>query len=127
MPKQISILLVDDEADFLASMSYWLEAKGFAVQSVSNGPEAIKRIKLQAPDIIFLDIIMPEMDGATVVQKIREFNKNLPVILMSAYVQESRDEKKDNFYGVSRIFYKDDGFAKALSLLEAELKIKHTP
>ena len=122
MDKQIRILLIDDETDFLESMAFWFKSKGYAVTSMSNSKEALRMIQAIAPDIVFLDIIMPEMDGLTVLKKIREFNKTLPIILMSAFVDESKDEKKDNLYGVSHIFYKDDGFSKAQDLLESALK-----
>ncbi|MGD9015412.1 MAG: response regulator [Candidatus Omnitrophota bacterium] len=122
MDKQIKILLVDDEPDFLESMSFWFKSKGFLITTVSNGKDATKMVKAFSPDAVFLDILLPGIDGIAVLQQIREFNKSVPVILMSAYVRKSIDAKKDNLYGASQIFYKEDGFPKALELLESALK-----
>jgi len=122
MDKQIKILLVDDEPDFLESMSFWFNSKGFLVTTVSNGKDATNMVKAFSPDAVFLDILLPGIDGVAVLKQIREFNQSVPVILMSAYVRKSVDAKKDNFYGASQIFYKEDGFPKALELLESALK-----
>ena len=122
MDKPIKVLLVDDEPDFLKLMSHWFKSKGFSVINVSNGNDALKIIKTLPPDVAFLDIIMPEMDGLTLLKKIREFNQTLPIVLMSAHVEKSIEQKKGDFYGVSHIFFKEDGFPKALELLEVVLK-----
>ena len=122
MDKQIKILLVDDEPDFLEVMSHWFKSKGFLVTTVPNGKDVTNMVKAFSPDVVFLDILLPGIDGVAVLQQIREFNQSVSVILMSAYVRKSIEEEKDDFYGVSHIFYKEDGFPKALELLEAALK-----
>ena len=121
MNKEIRILLVDDESDFTESMSFWFKSKGYSVTSVSNGKDALKTIKENPPDIVFLDIIMPNIDGLAVLKMIREFNKTLPVIMMSAYLQGSEGEREEDLRGSSGVFYKDEGFSKALALLESAL------
>jgi len=122
MDKQIKLLLVDDEPDFLESMSTWFKSKGFLVTTTTNGKDAPKMVEAFSPDVVFLDILLPGIDGISVLKQIREFNQSVRVILMSAYVRKSVDEKKDNFYGASQIFYKEDGLDKALELLESALK-----
>jgi CheY-like chemotaxis protein len=119
--RNIKILLVDDEADFIQAMSYWFKSKGYSVLSAGNGQEALKLIKESPPDIVFLDINMPVMDGYQTLKCIREFNQDLPVIIISAYVddQRARDTVR---YGVSGIFYKGKDFAEGLSLLESALR-----
>ncbi|MGD9015719.1 MAG: response regulator [Candidatus Omnitrophota bacterium] len=122
--KTCSILLVDDEPDFTESMSFWFKSKGYSVNSVHSGEDALRTIKSKAPDIVFLDILMPNMDGYTVIKLIREFNRILPVIMMSAYEKESNVKKKTNFYGVFGFYNKEEQFQKAEALLKAALKIE---
>ena len=126
MDKQISILLVDDEEDFPQTFSYWLKRQGYAVSVAHNGLEALEKIKKDSPDIVFLDLVMPNMDGYEVLKLIREFNQELPVIVMSAYVEDSRLQKKIDFYGASGIFYKGDEFQEASTLIKSALKTEES-
>lgn len=122
MDKEISILLVDDEPDFTQPMSFWLKSKGYSVKVASDGKIALKIMKEDAAlDIIFLDLNMPVMDGLEALKKIREFNKNIPVIIISAYVDDSRISEA-NSYGISGVFYKGKDFMEGLSLLETAIK-----
>ena len=123
MSKKIRILFVDDEKDFVETMCFWFKSKGFSVSLASGGEEALRMIRGNPPDIVFLDIVMPNMDGYTVIKLIREFNKTLPVIMMSAYEKESNVKKKTNFYGVFGFFNKEEEFSRALDLLNSALKI----
>lgn len=61
--KKEKILLVDDESDILEIVSYNLKKEGFEVLTTDNGKEAIKIAKKENPDLIILDVMMPEMDG----------------------------------------------------------------
>ena len=61
--KRNKILLVDDEPDILEFLEYNLKKEGFEVSTASNGNEAIKLAKKVIPDLILLDVMMPEMDG----------------------------------------------------------------
>ena len=122
MKSKIKILLVDDEADFRELMTSWLESKGYSVTAVSNGKSAIRMVGEEAPDILFLDLRMPGMDGIEVVKRIREFNKDVPVIIISAYVAELIPVETMS-YGISGIFYKGKNFEEALPLLESALRI----
>jgi len=66
------ILLVDDEEDILEFISYNLEREGFKVYSARNGVEAIKMAEKKKPDLIILDVMMPEMDGIVACEEIRK-------------------------------------------------------
>ncbi|MFC1592670.1 response regulator [Candidatus Omnitrophota bacterium] len=85
MEEKIHILLVDDEPDFIEPISFWLKANGYPVLIASNGQEALETVKKNKPDMVFLDIKMPGMDGIETLKRIREFNKELPVIILTAY------------------------------------------
>ena len=66
------ILLVDDEADILEFLSYNLKKEGYQVFTANNGKEAVEIAKKENPDIIILDVMMPDMDGIETCREIRE-------------------------------------------------------
>jgi len=68
---QSKILLVDDEVDILEFISYNLEKEGYKVYTAQNGAEAIKVAEKALPDLIILDVMMPEMDGIAACEEIR--------------------------------------------------------
>ena len=67
----LKILIVDDEKDILEFLSYNLKKEGFDVFTANNGEEGLKIAKLQLPDLIILDVMMPEMDGIETCEQIR--------------------------------------------------------
>ena len=69
---QQTILLVDDEPDILDILSYNLEKEGFIVYAASNGREGVELARKMLPDLILLDVMMPEMDGMETCVRIRE-------------------------------------------------------
>jgi two-component system response regulator (stage 0 sporulation protein F) len=119
--KDIKILLVDDEADFRQLMTFWLKSKGYSVTTATDGKNAIQIVKKEAPDIIFLDLRMPVMDGVEVLKRIRRFNKDVPVIVISAYINDPKARELTS-HGVSGVFYKGENFEDALPLLETALR-----
>lgn len=68
---QSKILLVDDEVDILEFISYNLEKEGYKVYTAQNGAEAIRVAEKTLPDLIILDVMMPEMDGIAACEEIR--------------------------------------------------------
>mgnify|MGYP003117014717 CR=1 FL=1 len=70
--KDITILLVDDEPDILEIVGYNLSAEGYHVITAENGMEAIKMAKKKKPQLIILDVMMPEMDGIEACEQIRK-------------------------------------------------------
>jgi two-component system alkaline phosphatase synthesis response regulator PhoP len=66
------ILLVDDEVDILEFLGYNLRKEGFEVSTASNGLEAIKKVKKEHPNLVVMDVMMPEMDGVAAVEEIRK-------------------------------------------------------
>lgn len=84
------ILLIDDEQDILEIISYNLEKEGYQVFTASNGNEGIEKAKEILPDLILLDVMMPEKDGIETCQdlrKIRELQKTL-IVFLSARSEE---------------------------------------
>lgn len=70
--KDITILLVDDEPDILEIIGYNLTAEGYQVVTAENGAQAVKMAKKKTPDLIILDVMMPEMDGIEACEQIRK-------------------------------------------------------
>ena len=70
--KEITILLVDDEPDILDIISYNLKAEGYKVKTASSGREGVEKAKKVRPDLILLDVMMPEMDGIEACEQIRK-------------------------------------------------------
>jgi len=81
-----NILLVDDIPENLQLLSDLLVKLGYTVRSVTNGRMTLKTVKVKQPDIILLDVKMPEMDGYEVCQLLKadESSRNIPVIFISA-------------------------------------------
>jgi len=76
-----SILIVDDDQDIRDLLSYNLQKSGYSVNEAINGFDCLKKIKLIKPDLILLDIMMPDMDGIEVCQKIKLDPKNRDILI----------------------------------------------
>jgi two-component system KDP operon response regulator KdpE len=83
MKKKKRVLVVDDHPKVLRFVEIDLKLRGFEVVTSTSGKEALELVKSAEPDIMLLDIIMPEMDGFEVLKKLRDFT-DLPVIAFSA-------------------------------------------
>jgi len=70
--REIKILLVDDEPDILEIVGYNLSSEGYQIITAENGIEAIKKAKKERPNLIILDVMMPEMDGIEACEQIRK-------------------------------------------------------
>jgi len=75
MSEEKKILLVDDEIDILEFISYNLEKEGYKVYTAQNGKDAIRIAEKKEPDLIILDVMMPEMDGIVTCEEIRKIPK----------------------------------------------------
>ena len=82
-----TVLVVDDSHDNLVLVSLALQDKGYRVVTASNGEEAVASAKLAGPDLILMDIAMPQLDGLEATRRIREQegNERIPVIALTAF------------------------------------------
>ncbi len=80
------ILIVDDEPDIIEILKYNLDKEGYDVKSANNGKKAVEKAKKYIPDIIILDVMMPEMDGIEACQELKKISKlsNTRIIFLSA-------------------------------------------
>jgi CheY-like chemotaxis protein len=85
------ILVVDDEENIRVLYREELEEEGYTVDVAANGQEALNKLNTFNPDLITLDIKMPEMDGVETLRRIRGIQRDLPVILCSAYGEYKQD------------------------------------
>lgn len=81
---QINILLAEDDKEFGMILKAFLNAKGFAATWCINGEQALQEFKQNEYDLCLFDISMPEMDGFTLTQKIKESSPRIPVIFLTA-------------------------------------------
>ena len=82
-----TVLVVDDSHDNLVLVSLALQDKGYRVVTASNGEEAVASAKIAGPDLILMDIAMPQLDGLEATRRIREQegNERIPVIALTAF------------------------------------------
>jgi two-component system response regulator (stage 0 sporulation protein F) len=80
-----TILVVDDEPNVRRLIAETMNDEGYKVRTAGNGYEALAIIENESIDLVILDIKMPKLDGIGTLGKIREFKKDLPVILNTAY------------------------------------------
>jgi phosphate regulon transcriptional regulator PhoB len=87
MPK---ILVIDDEKDIVELISYNLEKEGFSILKAYDGEAALRTVKAQKPDLIILDLMLPEISGLDVCKAVRNNSAtaNLPIIMLTAKAQE---------------------------------------
>jgi DNA-binding response OmpR family regulator len=80
------ILLIDDDVKILKLVEIRLKAYGFEVVSAASGTQGLEKAKSEGPDVILLDIMMPDMDGYEVMEKLKkdEDTKAIPVIMLTA-------------------------------------------
>jgi len=85
------ILVVDDEESIRLLYKEELEEEGYVVECAKNGEEALEMLPVFKPDLVSLDIKMPVMDGIEALKRIREKERQLPIILCSAYGDYKQD------------------------------------
>lgn len=85
------ILLVDDEESIQLLYCEEFEEEGYLVDSARNGAEALAKFVENPPDLVLLDINMPDMNGIEVLRQMKELRATLPIILNSAYQEYKRD------------------------------------
>ena len=112
----MKILVVDDEELLVKGIRFNLQNEGYEILTGSNGLEAVQIAQNQSPNLIVLDVMMPEMDGLTACSKIREFS-NVPIILLTA-----KADDMDKLIGFDH--GADDYLTKPFNILELKARIR---
>ena len=112
----MKILVVDDEELLVKGIRFNLMNEGYQVITGNTGLEALQKVQSEAPDLVVLDVMMPEMDGMTACSKIREFS-NIPIILLTA-----KAEDMDKLMGFD--CGADDYLTKPFNILELKARIR---
>jgi len=120
--RPIQILLVDDETDFTEPIAFWLKSRGYAVTTAANGQLAVEAVKKSRPDVVFLDINMPVMDGLEALRNLRTFDKELPVIMVTAAFGSEDKITRAKQLGVSGFFAKNYTFDQLIQMIQMTLR-----
>ena len=112
----MKILVVDDEELLVKGIRFNLQKEGYEVISGYNGAEAVMLAKNENPDLVILDVMMPELDGFGACEKIREFS-DVPIILLTA-----KSDDMDKLMGFD--YGADDYLTKPFNILELKARIK---
>lgn len=110
------ILIVDDEKLFVKGLKYSLEQDGYIIEAAYDGAEALEKAKKKKYDLIILDLMLPEIDGLEVCQKIRQ-NSQVPIIMLTA-----KGEDINKILGLE--YGADDYLTKPFNILELKARIK---
>ena len=113
------ILIVEDERDIVRMLEYNLKKEGFRVVSASDGREALRRAEREHPDIIILDLMLPEIDGLEVCKTLKQSSgtADIPIIMLTAKAQET-----DKIVGLE--LGADDYITKPFSIRELTARVK---
>jgi DNA-binding response OmpR family regulator len=111
-----TILVVEDEISLQETLAYNLKKQGYTVHTASTGGEALKSARELKPDLILLDIMLPEMDGFEVCRTLRQ-EMNTPVLMLTA-----RDDEIDRVVGLE--VGADDYLTKPFSMRELMARVK---
>jgi len=112
-----SIAVVDDEANIRETLAFALGREGYRVDAYADGAEAWERMRDELPDLVILDIIMPQMDGLELCRRIRAKSDSIPIIFLT-----SRDEEFDRVLGLE--LGADDYLCKPFSMRELIARVK---
>lgn len=110
------VLLVDDEAVLRESLTFTLRKEGYEVTTAADGLTAIKQFHKQVPDVILLDLMLPEANGMEVCWRIRAFS-NVPIVMLTA-----KDQDIDKVWGLKA--GADDYITKPFNTRELLARIK---
>ncbi len=112
----MKILIVDDEALLVKGIRFNLQNEGYDVITGADGLDAVRLVQEESPDLVVLDVMMPNMDGLTACARIREFS-DVPIILLTA-----KTDDMDKLMGFDH--GTDDYLTKPFNILELKARIR---
>ena len=124
MKNTVRILIIDNEPDFLAAISYWLTSRGYDVVVANGGSQALAQLATSAFDILFLDIVMPRLDGMETLKRLRTMGIKSPVVLLTTTWQDPASLIDFQVLGISGVFQKQGSLTAFIEVLESALKAR---
>jgi class 3 adenylate cyclase/CheY-like chemotaxis protein len=126
MTDQAKILIVDDSADIVEILADLLQAKGYEICTAGSGPEALAQIEREQPDLVLLDVMMPDMTGHEVCRRIRENPATvfLPVVMLTA-ADANVERIKGIEAGADDFLSKPPSHPELLARVRSLIRIKH--
>ena len=120
------ILVVDDLPQNVKLLAHLLEAKGYAVATAASGPEALLKVEKEPPDLVLLDVMMPEMSGYEVCRKIRDNPTTgiLPVVMVTS-LDPSEERIRGLDAGADDFLTKPVNQAELLARVRSLIRVKH--
>lgn len=112
------ILLVDDDVDLLENLAFMIKSSDYEVITAENGEEAVRTYKEFNPDLTLMDVKMPRMDGFDAFFKIKEYDSNAKVILITAYAVDEKKHLKAKSLGLITTLSKPFTFEKLDELIK---------
>ncbi len=116
------VLLVDDEQDILRALKRTLTSYGFGVLTADRPSEALKLASLYQPAVTVSDFRMPEMDGVTLLSRLREEHPNMERVLLTAYADLEAVERGVNDAGVHRVLHKPCPIGTLVSVVHESMR-----
>lgn len=123
MSQPLKVLFIDDQPDFLETMSFWMNQKGYDVTTVLDSLKGVKLVQEQKFDIVFVDYKMPGLTGLDFIARVREFNKTLSIVMVTSYASDTiihENQVKD--LNISGFFSKMRGFDDLEKVLDIVLR-----
>ncbi|MBI4734219.1 MAG: response regulator transcription factor [Rubrobacteridae bacterium] len=115
------ILVIEDDPLIRETLEYSLKGAGFDVSTAENGIDGLVKIKEIKPDIILLDLLMPEIDGFEVSKRVREFDESIPIIMITA-LEDQRSKLKGFSAGADDYITKPFSVEELVARIRANLK-----
>ena len=121
-----NILIVDDEEDVLLVLGKGLTAEGYSVITASNGNDAISLAKSRRPELLILDVLMPDMDGPEVDRRLKEDSdtRDIPVIFLTGMFPKRTDDEDGRLVAGHVLSEKPYDILKLVSAIEELLSEK---
>lgn len=87
-----TVLIVEDDEPIRAMLRTWLEGEGYAVAATGSGAQVVPLVEAQSPDVLLLDLMLPERDGVSLLVDLAQVVKRPPVLVISAYASQAQGE-----------------------------------
>jgi len=123
LKRHVNILLVDDDVDYIEVTAFFLKSKGYNVDIATSGEEGIEKVKQGNVHIVLLDYYMPGLTGEDVINKVREFNKEIIIILQTGFSGQQPPAETLQRLNIQNYHDKSDGADKLLLQVMSAVRI----